>query len=841
MICSKYFRNFTKTLVAVCILMLGVNFLQHYQFTNRIIRKKSSTKQANNWSTTARVPRKNDIQYITFGNELLSEVKKKKLNCEYPFIGKNLSKSEDENVKCKLVPPSEEDCDAAQRAYGDMPRDRTCHEGRDNRFADICRFANDSFRLSSDVNLRLQCDPSVCKNSPVYVGGIHPSLGILSDMEQWAVARGKNELVTTLNTIIKDLISRGIDFVFIGCKPDKKMIKQVLVLPPLLKLDDNRKNRRKSSVYANINILVLDSVSREHFFRRLPDTAKNLKQINRDPATNASVLDFELFQSLAPRTFPNIRALFSGVVDKDTDDDEHTYDIGNLFGEFIAHGYQTMLQEDSCWFDSWGAIITDNVHDLTPLTTTERFLDRWTALNKRLRMMQVNSFGLTHLTCEVLLRYGVTNQFNDPQKVCYNGKLLTTYFLDYVKSHFLPFNRQKLLKPLLLYTHLNTGHEKSGKRIAKSDPELSDFVTHAAKQDNTITLIMSDHGPKTTRFARDNDRGRYELAHSFLFMIIPDKIRTALGKQYSALVTNQKRLITPKDLHFTLTGLLQGHSEGLLQPIDPKRGCEDLPMYSFTHCLCSGWVIRLPDAERSVAWIAEFGLGYLNNLIQKMFTKETPNRTGGYGNCERLIGLRFINIKTRKDGNQMVYNFDIVVYRYRGAEMFEFAISEKINAGNSDELLKVLQWRRVSIFQHFRKCLDTGVLPDLCICRPESSGLNPGRDLTQLLSSKFYSVRTIAAYLDSRCLILLTRTRSKSHRAYEVTNVCVDRSYSFRFDLTRNALEPNFLQIAGKLPMNVTVYPWTTHFLTSISLRNYDDADITKAGKIELIKYFIIQ
>ena len=782
--------------------------------------------------------KQNEIQYIEIGNSILQEINRNKLNCMYPSIGKNLSHS-DEEVKCKLIKPSEEDCIDADRSYGDMPKDRTCYEGKGTKFADICIFANTSFRTSSEINLKLQCDTSVCKDNPIYIGAIHPLIGVLPDMDQWAVAKTKKELVSTLNVIIKDLIKDGFDFVFLGCKVDKRTIKQVLVLPALLKFADTRKDYRKPAINANINLVVLDSVSREHFFRRLPATAQNLKRVNEDELSGASVLDFELFQSVAPRTFPNIRALFSGEVDKDTDDSGHSYDIGMLFSAFIEHGYQTMLQEDSCWFDSWGALITDNIHDLTPLTSTDQFIDRWANLKKKLRKMQVNSFGLTHLTCDVLLRYGVTNQFNEPKKVCYNGRLLTTYFLDFVKSHFIMEEKQEFFKPLLLYTHLNTGHEKTGKRIGKSDPELADFVAHAAQMKNTITILLSDHGPKTTTFAREYDRGRYELAHSFLFIIVPDKIKASLGKYFDTLVLNQKRLITLKDLHFTLTGLLLGREEGLLHPVDYQRSCDDLPLYSFTHCLCSGWNLRLPDAERSIAWIAEFGLGYLNNMIQTMYTSnEASKRIGGYGNCERLIGIRFINIKTRKEGEKNIYNFDIVVYRYRGAEMFEFAISEGPENYKTGGLLSVLQWRRVSIFQHFRKCLDKGVLPDLCICRPESSGKNPGRDMTQLLASKFFNVLTSTTFLESRCLALLTRTRSKSHRSYEVANLCVDRTYSFRFDIATGAFGSEPLLVSTLLPINITVSPWTTHFLTSISLREFDDSDIDKARKLEIIDFF---
>ena len=794
---------------------------------------------------------------IEFGNELLEELNQDNIkNCQYPWIGTN-STDTHPDADCKPVEPTPEECVSASRSYGGLPGYRNCPDERNVIFGEICKFSNTSYRVSSNMNLHLHCDPSVCKNEPVSVGAVHPKLGVLPDMEQWVVARDQQQLVTILNAMIKDMMLFQIDFLFLGCKVKKKLVKQVLILPPLLRtrseeaLKDTA-NAAKDTANApkdtanlsllkpNINILVLDSVSREHFFRKLPATVKSLEEINKNDSVKASLLDFELFQSLAPRTFPNMRAFFSGEVDKDTEDTDHSYNIETLLGKYINNGYQTMLQEDSCWFDSWGALITDNIHDLTSMTSAEAFMQRWSQLNKKLRSMQVNNFGLTHLSCDVLLKYGVTNQFNNPPKVCFNGKYLTSYFLRYLNMHFVETGRRETLKPMFLYTHLNTGHEKTGKRIAHIDDDLSSFVRLMAKQDQTITIILSDHGPKTTQFGRENARGRYELAHGVMFMIVPDALQSSLGNTYDAMLLNQKRLITLQDVHFTLNGLIDGVRDGLMLPIASDRGCKDLPMYSFTQCLCAGWNRRLPESDRSVAWVAELAIGFLNNIIQFMFKSGNPTRTGGYGSCERLIGKRFANIQTRKEGNKIIYNFDIIVFRYRGEEMFEFAISEQRDGTGSVGLLKVAQWRRVSIYQHFRKCLDHGVKPELCVCRPESSGSNPGRDLTNLLSSRFFGVRTKTNFIDSRCLALLVRTRLRSHRAYEVTNLCSDRVYSIHFDLERAVVERRSISVATLLPVNITVHPWTTHFLTSVSFAKVRQEDLDDIGNLEVVKFSVV-
>ncbi len=172
--------------------------------------------------------------------------------------------------------------------------------------------------------------------------------------------------------------------------------------------------------------------------------------------------------------------------------------------------------------------------------------------------------------------------------------------------------------------------------------------------------------------------------------------------------------------------------------------------------------------------------------------------------------------------------------------MFEFAISEEPSYGASNGLLKVLQWRRVSIFQHFRKCLDANMKPDLCVCRPESSGLNPGRDLSSLLSSRFFDTKTTTSFLDSRCLVLLTRTRPRSHKAYEISNMCSDRTYSISFDINSTILELKLTQISTTLPLNITVSPWTIHFLVSLSLERLDDENLNDFAPLEVVKYFTV-
>ena len=85
---------------------------------------------------------------------------------------------------------------------------------------------------------------------------------------------------------------------------------QVLTFPPILK----KVVEGKSKGGININVIMLDSISRPHFYRILPRAAESLRKIVQDPNIKATVLDFELVQSIGQQTFENLRPFFSGVL-----------------------------------------------------------------------------------------------------------------------------------------------------------------------------------------------------------------------------------------------------------------------------------------------------------------------------------------------------------------------------------------------------------------------------------------------------------------------------------------------------------------------------------------------
>ena len=101
-------------------------------------------------------------------------------------------------------------------------------------------------------------------------------------------------------------LERGFSFLFLRCGS----IFQVLTFPLVLK----KVEEGKSKGGININVIMLDSISRPHFYRILPRAVESFRKIVQDTNIKATVLDFELVQSIGQQTFENLRPFFSGVL-----------------------------------------------------------------------------------------------------------------------------------------------------------------------------------------------------------------------------------------------------------------------------------------------------------------------------------------------------------------------------------------------------------------------------------------------------------------------------------------------------------------------------------------------
>lgn len=181
--------------------------------------------------------------------------------------------------------------------YGQPGRveDRKCSG---THYPDIC-----SYQRTDSGEINVSCDAKVCGSSDIQMASVDPQMG--KSVTNWNTL-SKDRLAASVQEAVKTNQERGFDFLFLRCGSNL----QVFSFPPIFKKVEDGKTRNN----INVNVIMLDSISRPHFYRTMPRVVGAFKKINEDANIKARALDFELDQSIGQQTFENIRPFFSGVL-----------------------------------------------------------------------------------------------------------------------------------------------------------------------------------------------------------------------------------------------------------------------------------------------------------------------------------------------------------------------------------------------------------------------------------------------------------------------------------------------------------------------------------------------
>lgn len=722
------------------------------------------------------------------------------------------------NTTCRHHKPKTKDCTQANKAYKRRTKLRKCKG--DKPIQDLCVF-RERWRSSSDMMINARCDLSPCGEHPVHLIPIDNDFGILASMEKWLEFSSAETLENYLPGFVAKHSIFGLQFCYLRCrKPRAKVfIKQILSFPPIM----GNVTSSYSDDLINFNFINLKSVSRSHFYRSLPKTIQTMRRIVRNTHNNnATVLDYEMLQSTAPDSYHSIKGFLSGM-DGLENEEKHEYGISWFYGSLKSKGYYTVLQDDSCWYDEWGTIFSNYVYQNKTPNTLVQFAQQWDYFNDLIRSSNVDDMGLSNTACDVYKQYKSTNQLKE-KTVCFSGKPYTDYFLNYT-TNLLEVNRESHRKrPIFSFTNLGVGNEISGTRIRQIDDSLAHYVKVLAQDDDTLTVIFSDHGPKSTKHSLYSMEGRKEMYDSVLFVILPKKVAEKLQfHKTHALITNQDRLVTTVDLHDAVLHSIGAvptynpESQGIFSEIPKDRDCTDLIMKPTAICKCEHWYRIYPDNHVPFTWLAELGLGEINNAIQE--ENLSANNDAGFAKCQRLVGHSFRKIRYRKEENQQVVTMDIFVKPQM--EIFEVQVKYPVNPlGNTRDSIEVSALRRVSSFSIYKECKDKDVPLDLCICKVTHHSndwkwieVQSKHDMLQVIArGKSFGSKLSIKNLHGNCLLLLRRKHDERTEVYEIANICKDKTYHIRLagrSKTRSITSRN-------LPLSKILQPFTVHFLFSV-------------------------
>ncbi|XP_068674482.1 uncharacterized protein [Montipora foliosa] len=762
---------------------------------------------------------------VTFQGEHSTSINHTGSQCSYEGLHFE-SQLTSTNISCVLLKKTENDCNLAVKYFGNFNLSSDPLHCRNVPSRPICTFLTES-RLAPTDRVSVKCWRDVCsKSSPIFLGCPDPEFGVMKNENSWLRFVNVGELEDELPTIVSRNSINGFNFCLLSCQEGSKGIKQALIFPPILK----SKTKRTQQSNINVNIVLEDSVSRAHFYRSMPRSAQSLRDIVRDSTFHATVLDYEVVQSYAAFTLPNSHFLMAGKPLQDGSKSRRN-GISVLAERFKRFGYQILMHEDLCWYDTWGSFLSPSYKKRArPFTEGfKRVFEKY----KKVTKPHLDSVGLSYLSCEILQDLGVSNPFKSEKSennLCWDGRTLSEYLLFYTKRFLLLTERNPEAAPALIYTHLNTGHESTGKRIRFDDSHLSRFLEEMARSKSTLTILLSDHGGKTSNYAIETLPGSLEVYSPMMFIIIPHKVALSLGKErMNALRLNQKRLVTAADLHrmlFSIAELTESatavvETSGLFQPVPATRTCTDIKgLNSDAMCRCQGWRKFLSPKSLDVIWLAEFATGEINNMIQEQYLAGITRkvRDGGFGNCARYVGKAIERPRREHVGKHFITTLVLVVepsYSGKIRERFEVQLRHSSFREHNVTLIK---YTRLSFYSKYQNCVDKGVDVKLCSCGTPRERHRRSRVEDLIRTGHFvdYKLKSSTRSLQSACLLVTIHYLKKlavSRKqirliSIEVANVCKNVSISIRLGGIHRSTT-----FSHELPMALVMKPRTIRFL----------------------------
>ena len=276
---------------------------------------------------------------------------------------------EEQDLICKQRKASSVSCKFAADLF---KFDKNLLECKNSTSSEFCTFDDED---------EIHCNfPTFC--SHIQVDGVNSKTG---DYITLALFQNSKTAIQGLYDMIHKVFRSAFKFMFIGCRRhcttslDSQQLVFAMPKPPL-------PFPRTHDRFININIVLLDSLSRSHFYRSLPLVISEFNRVNQDPNSAGEVLDFSLFQALHGHSAENAHGLFTGTLfPKNMTDHERERSyigIGSLFGKFKKAGYSTMYQCDLCWHSFWG------------MRMELGFPKSWGAMLERIKAAHIDDTGI---------------------------------------------------------------------------------------------------------------------------------------------------------------------------------------------------------------------------------------------------------------------------------------------------------------------------------------------------------------------------------------------------------------------------------------------------------------
>lgn len=335
--------------------------------------------------------------------------------------------------------------------------------------------------------------------------------------------------------------------------------------------DQAKQVRTKEPGLARPNVLfiLIDSLSRQHFFRKMPNSVKYFND-NFYGKSDQSMQGFQFFRyhALADHAEPNLLALrYDDVTDSQNSEKSR---IENYFKD---QGWITSSTSAKCEIEEW---------DLQRDQKNKIYVDRHPSDHEFYSlacdpnsMPQSDPFGMFK---------GPFSEF----RRCLYGKDSAEYQFEYA----LDFWKKYRSEPKFQSITLTDGHEFTGELPYYLDDHLVDFFKAMVKEgllDDSIVFLLSDNGNSGNFLFSGTDSGKNEAVNPFMSILLSKNNAEKYG---DILKKNEQALITPHDVFRVLGELGHNFKEYVgtnffKHELPKSRRCADVDVQiSGVYCRC---------------------------------------------------------------------------------------------------------------------------------------------------------------------------------------------------------------------------------------------------------------
>lgn len=469
--------------------------------------------------------------------------------------------------------------------------------------------------------------------------------------------------------------------------------------------DDPFKMPTNQTLY-NVIIMGLGSMSRQNFYRTMPNTLELLKKYN--------VVELKGYNTVSDDTFQNMIPVLVGMNTSELNTTcwpkaQTTLDNCPFIWErFKDMGYYTALVEDTAKFGMFNngkfgfrGSPTDYylhpfMHESENLIKTHRKIISVKQINNYMRQLIIT----------------------DSVPSCMGDKYYFEVLLKYVESLTTTLRNSKLFG-LFWETSMSHDHLNDPLNMDKAYVALIEKMESTGYLNDTIMIFLSDHGLDMGDIGLTK-QGRMEQRLPFVFILTPPSFRKKYRLAYNNLKVNKGRLTTPFDVHKTLTDLIDTtditdedilkrsaeaytHVRGisLFLQIPRNRTCEKAGIGN-KWCTCYNYV-KLPVSSPILIKAIHFFTDQVNEMLKP------------HSQCLKLIVDEIIVAKEMLPGyerNVEWRDFSVIVRMAPGGGIFETMMRFYNNEWNVVDHVKRLN------FPGFRSlCVDDANLRLFCFCK----------------------------------------------------------------------------------------------------------------------------